>query len=349
MLRILNRATLFFFVAAYFYLKKKKKFCTHSSKPYLTILYVSVTRERVSRRRYLRFMNRERYNSLEFGCQRCRRATRNKTRRLKRKVTFLRIHVENWTRRYCADFNSLCSVCHQVRQIKKDPFLVYSVPALLAWAAFDRLITNHASRWVSKFRRCVNSDRDRVPRGAYVHLESYSRTKGWKTRVPSFWSPYCGARMRCASHTRARASVRREKPRITEAVANGRTVSRLSSAVHDLHARTRRLGPIGTHIGILLPGLRPVIARFSAISHGRSVRGAPPGRRPSSAKIRRACVRAIPCYQSRINRRWIPRGKVTDPIMVRVVISIPINALAKKEDAMSEIENRYDVSEASRF
>ncbi|EFN60717.1 hypothetical protein EAG_09356 [Camponotus floridanus] len=30
-----------------------------------------------------------------------------------------------------------------------------------------------------------------------------------------------------------------------------------------------RLGPIGTHIGILLPGLRPVIARFSAISHGR--------------------------------------------------------------------------------
>lgn len=37
-----------------------------------------------------------------------------------------------------------------------------------------------------------------------------------------------------------------------------------------LHARTRGgLGPIGTHIGILLPGLRPVIARFSAISHGR--------------------------------------------------------------------------------
>jgi len=36
-----------------------------------------------------------------------------------------------------------------------------------------------------------------------------------------------------------------------------------------LHARiARRLGPIGTHIGILLPGLRPVIARFSAISHG---------------------------------------------------------------------------------
>lgn len=106
----------------------------------------------------------------------------------------------------------------------------------------------------------------------------------------------------------------RESLRIIEAVANGRTVSRLSSVVQvrpagsRLHARTRGLGPIGTHIGILLPGLRPVIARFSAISHGRlcaaALSRAAPRRSGRPATVQRGLgarliavrVCAIPCY-----------------------------------------------------
>lgn len=103
-----------------------------------------------------------------------------------------------------------------------------------------------------------------------------------------------------------------ESPWITGAVANGRTVSRFSSEragppgrFAPAHPYSGGLGSIGTHIGILLPGLRPVIARFSAISHSRLCelrRDAPVGRRRTvGARISHAPnrrTRLIPCYEN---------------------------------------------------
>lgn len=106
------------------------------------------------------------------------------------------------------------------------------------------------------------------------------RTKGFSPSSPLIAAcrvhmrdTYIGTRV---PRTRACCIHIPESLRITEAVANGRTVSRFSSEraaptgrFAPAHPHSGGLGPIGTHIGILLPGLRPVIARFSAISHSR--------------------------------------------------------------------------------
>lgn len=95
------------------------------------------------------------------------------------------------------------------------------------------------------------------------------------------------------------------------------------------------LGPIGTHIGILLPGLRPVIARFSAISHGRlcapssgvatlrQADGDRPARGLAARLIAAPLARAFPHY----DRRLITAGyqKRSSPAVLRCLQTVRNN------------------------